>query len=399
MPKKLTNAEYLAKIQGRGVTPLEEYRGTMKKIMHRFDDCGHSYPIHPNAIIYGRNCGICHKKTNEDYDKQIKHLPVIRLEDYAGDSVKILHKFIECGHEALVIPSGIIQGSGCLECCGRKRKTNSVYDEQIKGMGISRIGDYVSNSVKILHKHHDCGHIVLARPNDILRGYGCGECNPRKLKSESQYDAEIQGMGVVRLEPYINATKKILHRYESCGHTVSVVPNSVRVGHGCRVCSGTILKSNEKYDEELVNLGVDVTRLEDYKGASTKILHRFEKCGHENEIVPSSVLNGIGCHKCCNRGFDKSKEAILYYLKWNGKYKIGITNNDVQKRYHDYDLESLGVDVLFERAGSGRSVLRMESRIKRKFKNERTAEPITVLGHRSNHEWFSKDVLGVEDRP
>ena len=76
-------------------------------------------------------------------------------------------------------------------------------------------------------------------------------------------------------------------------------------------------------------------------------------CPEHGEFEQSASLHstGHGCSKCANRGFDKFKPGILYYVSLDveGKryYKVGITNRTVKERFKPET--SVKVTVLFEK--------------------------------------------------
>ena len=62
-----------------------------------------------------------------------------------------------------------------------------------------------------------------------------------------------------------------------------------------------------------------------------------------------------GCPSCATYGFDPSKPGMLYYLSINHgqAYKIGITNNSVEKRYDNSDLININIIKVWEYAIGG----------------------------------------------
>ena len=72
-----------------------------------------------------------------------------------------------------------------------------------------------------------------------------------------------------------------------------------------------------------------------YTKSENKIMIYCNNCFTNFFQEAGMHLEGNGCPSCAKSGFNKNKNAILYYLKFNNKniYKIGITNNSVQKRY------------------------------------------------------------------
>lgn len=57
-------------------------------------------------------------------------------------------------------------------------------------------------------------------------------------------------------------------------------------------------KTNKEFLDELKDKGIEYTPLEEYAGASTEILFKCERCGHEWNARPTNILSGRGCPEC-----------------------------------------------------------------------------------------------------
>jgi len=115
------------------------------------------------------------------------------------------------------------------------------------------------------------------------------------------------------------------------------------------------------------------------------------------EQTCSDHLKGAGCPKCAITGFNIEKPAILYYLKVKHKgeyyYKIGVTNNTVERRYTAGDREKI-VDYVYEEYYKGSDALYWEEHFKRKYHNSLyTKGDIVLKGAPGNTELFTSDVL------
>ncbi len=70
-----------------------------------------------------------------------------------------------------------------------------------------------------------------------------------------------------------------------------VRPETARNGHRCGCLYGLAQrKSQEQYDQELLDKNLGVVRLEPYAGSHTKILHRCV-CGKEWSVAPDGILS------------------------------------------------------------------------------------------------------------
>lgn len=68
-------------------------------------------------------------------------------------------------------------------------------------------------------------------------------------------------------------------------------------------------KSNKYFLNELKEKGINYTPLEEYDGASKKILFRCNECGNTWEAKPTNILSGKGCPKCRDK---KARQRCVY---------------------------------------------------------------------------------------
>ncbi len=97
------------------------------------------------------------------------------------------------------------------------------------------------------------------------------------------------------------------------------------------------------------------------------------------------------CNTTHGRNFYKDKKTILYYLKVNNVYKIGITKHSVKSRYSS-DLRNVNIEIinqwLFE---DGAKAYDYEQSIIKKCKAYKyCGEKILKSG---NTELFNKDII------
>jgi len=166
-----------------------------------------------------------------------------------------------------------------------------------------------------------------------------------KKKTHDEYLLELKRKNILvkPLENYINAMKKINHKC-ICGNEWFTSPNTVLSGRTCG-CSRT--PSLQKYKDRLLAKNILVKPLGNYVDDNTKILHKCT-CGNEWEVTPKLVLNNshCGCKKIdINRGFYRNKKTILYIIKIDNLYKIGITTRNIKVRYRN---ECTNYDIIYE---------------------------------------------------
>ncbi len=106
-----------------------------------------------------------------------------------------------------------------------------------------------------------------------------------------------------------------------------------------------------------------------------------------------------GCPDCAESGFDPSEPGILYYIavttdEGDTRYKIGITNLSVEKRFPAADLARIRI-IKTWRFTVGRVAAEREAEILYQYAGERFYGPDILVGA-GNTELFNHDVLGLD---
>lgn len=339
------------------------------------------------------------KKTHEEYLQELfeKEINFEPLEPYAGTHSKILHRCIE-GHEWSVKPTHILSGSGCPRCSRLySSKTHEDYLKELfeKEIDFEPLETYINADTKILHQCIE-GHEWSVKPYNILSGSGCPRCSRRKTHEEYVKALLEKEINFEPLEPYVNMYTSILHRCSE-GHEWSVRPSHILQKGGCPECYyKRRTKAHEEYLEELFEKEINFEPVETYINANTKILHQCVE-GHQWSAYPNLILRGSGCPECAKRGFNPQKSAILYYLRVDDYYKVGITNNTVEKRY-ELKKDREKITVLFEKYYErGQDARDQEQAILKEFADYRIHVP-ELLKSGGNTELFTEDVLQFDKK-
>ena len=218
---------------------------------------------------------------------------------------------------------------------------------------------------------------------------------PSRRKTHEQYVNELP-KNIEVLGNYTTAIIKILHKHATCGTEWMARPNDILNGYGCPGCAGNTLKTTEQY---LNQLPEDIELLEKcYKGAHTPILHKHKDCGHEWLVTPGNILhrnNNTKCPNCSISGFSINKPATLYYICINNKYyKIGITNRTIVARFNKE--KNVSIRIVWEKLfDKGSEAFEVESKIKKEFKNVLGLH--TVLEFGGNTEIADYDFLQLDN--
>jgi len=275
------------------------------------------------------------RKTHEEYVAEVvgKSPGVEVVGEYVNARTGILHRCRACRNEWMVRPSDVLKGKGCPRCGGTEKKTHEKYVAEVaeKNPGIGVVGEYVNDAKKSLHRCRACRNEWMVRPNHVLRGKGCPRCGGTEKKTHEKYVAEVaeKNPGVEVVGEYVNARTGIPHYCKGCGHEWMVVPSSILKGVGCPKCGGTEKKTHEKYVAEVAEKNPGIGVVGEYVNARTGILHRCRACGNGWMVMPSSILRGKGCPKCCTIATDADQFYLLIGPRGDdGLFpcKVGITS-------------------------------------------------------------------------
>lgn len=255
----------------------------------------------------------------------------------------------------------------------RRRKTHEEYVRELKekGIQVEVLEPYKGDKAKIKHLWKNCGHVTEVAPNKILRGQGCGKC-PRESsakKTHSQYLEELQRKGIQAepLEPYVNNSTNIKHRWDTCGHVTTIAPTHVLRGNGCRKCQESNfadlssklrekrrLKAAEELDQKVFEIHGS-TIMRDPKTPyvnSYTILSWICNRGHQWDSRPNDIKSGSGCPECAH-SFSKGEILTKEVLE---EYDIEFQS---QKKFPDlrrikplsYDFYIPSMEILIECQG------------------------------------------------
>lgn len=283
------------------------------------------------------------KKTDKQFKQEVYEKvgeEYVFLEKYQGTHTKIKCKHIKCSHEWKITPNNFLQGKRCPECYGNKRKSDKQFKKEVcqkEGDNYVFLEPYINNKTKLLCRHNECGNEWKVTPHQFLdTGTRCPKCNGGHKTKDKDFKIEIHdlvGDEYLFIEAYKTAKIPIVCRHNKCGHEWKIAPKDFRYGVRCPKCAiEKMTKSDKQFKKEIKNLvGNRYVFKEKYVNASTKILCRHNKCGHEWETTPSSFLQGKRCPLC---NASKGATKINNYLEDN--------NIDFDLEYSFDDLKARG---------------------------------------------------------
>lgn len=280
MPKKITNEEYVQKVEkiNPNIEVIESYIDSYTKILHKCKICNHEWMAAPNKILLKRGCPKCVGKTQKTHEEYVNELAMINqnvevLGEYINNRTKILHRCKIDGYEWYSTPSNMLRGHGCPVCIGMKKRTKEDYIEEVSQINnnIDVIGEYINRHTNILHRCRICGHEWEASPASIVSlKTGCPVCcfPPLKIGNQPEYKNSIWAsehkdffsryLTEEQMKSYMpSSNKKIDFLCPDCGKHKMISPNVVlRSGLGC-VCGDNISYPNKFVYSFLDQIKVD----------------------------------------------------------------------------------------------------------------------------------------------
>lgn len=350
---KLTHEEFINRMKkiNSDIEILGTYVNSSTEIKCKCKIDGYEWEATPGNLLSGHGCLKCarkkhaeqHRKTHEQFLHELKQInPDIEvLETYTGGHLKIKCRCTIDGHIWESTPASLLSGTGC-PICGRKiatqkqTKTHEQFIEELHQINpdIEILGTYVNDRTKIKCKCKVCGHEWESTPNRLLKGHGCPICGRKTVgeKLAKTHEQFIQALYKINenieiLGTYANARTKIKCKCKICGYEWEVVPSSLLRGIGCPKCAGNLQKTHEEFIKELAQINNNIEVLGTYETANTKILCRCKLDGYEWEVRPIELLKGTGCPKCKITKGEKRVAQYLDNLNIEYIYNMGYFNH------------------------------------------------------------------------
>lgn len=172
--------------QTEGYSCLSEYKGNIKHVLMKHEDCGTEYLQTPQKFLKGRRCHNCSpskkltkEKLQSDIDKLFPNKFKI-LSEYKNSHTKIRVLNCHCGHEYEIKQQDLKQGKDCFKCHGSKKYSQKEFellfnDKKLKGYSLVGIYDGINKNVEI--KHDVCGKVFNIVPSRYFRQFKkCPKC-------------------------------------------------------------------------------------------------------------------------------------------------------------------------------------------------------------------------------
>lgn len=189
--KRLTTKEFIEKLNliKPNIEVLGEYQNQRTKIQVQCRDCRHEWLANPSDLLSGHGCPKCRyinnsRRSRMSHEMFIERLNIINpnitvLDNYLTSQQKITVKCNLCQYTWLVKPNTLLNGTGCANCAGLKKKTTSEFVEALRKTNptIDVLGEYSGNRACIKVKCQLCGHIWSPTVKALLNGRGCPQCS------------------------------------------------------------------------------------------------------------------------------------------------------------------------------------------------------------------------------
>lgn len=161
------------------------------------------------------------------------------------------------------------------------------------------LGDYVNTKTKILARYNECGHEAMVVPAKMINGVGCPVCNSNLITSE-EFAERVERLHPGKytlMSDYVNYDTKMLVKYNECGCVSWVPPYSLTTGKDCIVHhKAKRRKTQEEFEKQFHEKNGDEYQVASkYTLANGKITLRH-KCGYEYETIADKALQGT--HPC-----------------------------------------------------------------------------------------------------
>ena len=214
----------------------------------------------------------------------------------------------------------------------------------------------VSDKHYVIYPNGDRKYVKIL---PILRG----ESAARRIQHTTEtVNEEIGKYGAVLMEPFKGSVNK--------RHLVKFINGQVKNTLLLLVISGKVV--GKKHSTQTINKKLSEQRAEligEFNGSvNRKHWIRFE-CGHEHEMLLSNIFSSRSCPLCGSNGFKYGQPGFLYlievYFQHSRLYKIGITNQSVERRYKQEDADYKIISLF--RSDMGRNVANAEKSLLKEF--------------------------------
>lgn len=293
---------------------------------------GHQWSARPGNVKRGQWCAVCARLSSVT----IEDMRVI-ARDRGGECLSTkyinnaIHLMWACadGHQWRATPNKIKGGRWCPICAN----SSSITIEEMQAIAHQRGGQcisarYISSRTHLLWECKK-GHKWKAAPSSVKLGTWCPVCaRISSVTIEDMHKIAHERGGKCLSTQYINSQTHLLWECEK-GHQWQAIPNKIRQGRWCHVCSGWGRLTIEEMQEIARDRG-GVCLSEEYINSDTNLQWAC-KDGHGWEATPDNVKRGTWCPVCACRVALTIEEMNTIARKRGGKC---ISTSYIDARTH-----------------------------------------------------------------
>ena len=331
MRQRGDEAEAVAFMLSRNLTPLEPYRGNGKPWLCRCSKCGVEVRPTLGSIKSGSGCAVCGKRqiVPEQAIQVMIQANLRPLEDFPGGKEAWSCECLLCGKNVSPKYTDIQSGYGGCKYCGGHFVEPESASQFMMSKGLMPQTPYVRAN----EKWH-CVCVTCSR--DVYPSYssvksndsGCAYCAKIKVDPDEALEL-MKSVGVTPLVPYPGARVGWRSICDKCNLEVFPIFSSVKnqKANPCVYCAGKKVDAESAFN---LMIGSDLTPVESYVRADAPWRCTCNKCGRLVTPTYTSIRIGQGgCKYCANKGLDYAAPAFLY-LMINPELaatKIGVGNH------------------------------------------------------------------------
>jgi len=184
--------------------------------------------------------------------------------------------------------------------------------------------------------------------NIEAHGYGCKRCSKKEPITNEMHDERLKsyfGDKIIRLDPIVNARKKVKHKCVIHDEQFSVTPYSIAppsgsnstAKNGCPRCKPNNPLDNTIHDQRLLShFGDRIVRVEDVVDSKTPIEHQCSECKHRFKAAPQNIVprgnrRAKGCPQCAGRGQLSDENHDKRLLFWHNGNIVRVEATDDAK--------------------------------------------------------------------
>lgn len=297
------------------------------------------------------------KKSQDEYIEDVKirnqNFEVVGL--YINAKTKIEHKCTVCGKINKLIPSLVLNGSGCPSCDLIKRTysheeyVNKVYNIN---KGIEITSQYTRSNKNVELRCLKCGFEKEIQASALLKTFNCPKCHIA-YNSKQKFLKKLQKSNYELIGEYNHQKNYMDFKCKKCKNVFHITGETALHNKKCVFCSKQDkMKTHEEFINEINNIHDGTIKiLENNNGAYNHILAKCNKCDNVWSVSPTSLRKN-GCPEC---SFSHGEKDIERYLK---NHSISFES---QKRFSglrgigkgllSYDLYLFQFNLLIEHQG------------------------------------------------